>query len=171
MKPLSREKIVANKRNRKDDPSQRYTLLLSDWDVRIQFNDQIYQRIFNDREFEERIAIEMTGHLVSTTSKKCKDSMAGIVSVRPSDAWYDRDMLRDDLDGIGSIEIMRADNEFYFEDTIRFYINVPTKSFDNMKEYISLKGQASITLIGTELSYRKGDIVSFEFGKKEDHVY
>ena len=46
-----------------------------------------------------------------------------------------------------------------------FWMSVPTKSFELIKDYISYSGKGNFTIMGTELSYRKGDIYSFEFGK------
>ena len=109
--------------------------------------------------------MELTGRLISTTSKKCKDNMAASVDMKPSELWYQRDRLREDLHSIGSISIERSDSELYLEDTICFWISVPIKSYENMKDYLSFKGKAQITLVGTELSYRRGEIYSFEFGK------
>ncbi|GJM16107.1 MAG: hypothetical protein DHS20C13_14340 [Thermodesulfobacteriota bacterium] len=143
----------------------KYILTINDWHVKILFNDDAYQRIFDDSEFEERISMEMTGRLISTTSKKCKDNMAATIDIKPNELWYQRDRLREDLHAIGNIYIERADSEFYQEDTICFWITVPTKSYENMKDYLSYKGKAQLNLVGTELLYRKGEIYSLEFCK------
>ena len=156
---------MTRKSAKKEDLRCRYTLLVNDWDVKINFNDEIYQRLFDGSKFQERISMELTGQLISTTSKKCKENMAAIIDTKANELWYQKDRIREDLHTIGNICIERADSEFYQEDTIFFWVSVPTKSYENMKDYLSYKGNASITIIGTELSYKRGEIYSLEFGK------
>lgn len=157
---------MARKKSRKSDFRCRYNLLVNDWDVRIHFNNEIYQRLFDDDEFVERIYMEMSGKLISTTSKKCNANIAATIDISPNDFWYQRDRLRDDLKFIGSMSVERADSEIYQEDTICFRVSVPTKSYENMKDYLSYKGNAYVTLYGTELFYRRGEVYSLEFGKQ-----
>lgn len=125
----------------------------------------MYQQFFDDRKFEERISMKMTGKVISTTSKKCKASMSAIFEIKPNKDWYERDRISEDLNTIGIINLEKADSEIYQEDTICFWASVPTKSFEYMKDYLTYCRKAKITLHGTETHYRKGEIYSLEFGE------
>lgn len=159
---------MAKSKKSNEQARHNYEIEVNDWYAKILFNDAIYQSVLDDREFEERISIDMLGRINSTTSKRCKENMAAIITMSPNESWYNRERIREDLHTIGYINIEKADSDIYEEDTICFWVSVPTKSFDLMKDYISYRKMAKFIFVGTELSYRKGEIYSLEFGKECD---
>lgn len=123
---------------------------------------------FDLSQFEERIKIIMEGRIFSTDSKKCKKNMPVKVIIHPSNIWYDKSQLRDVLSAIGDIEIIMAKSDIEDEDTLYCRISVPTKSCENMKDYLSYKGKASVNLVGPELFWRKGEIYYLGFRKQSN---
>jgi len=148
------------------DNKYSYDVLVMDWHVNVSFNDYAYINLFDSEEFEERIIMILEGLVSATSSKKCKGEMAAKVIIHPSDFWYDKQMLRDDLHTIGNMEIRKADLYVEKGDTIYFRVSVPNKSYDNMKDYLTYKGGALVRLVGTELYRRKGDIFYIGFEKQ-----
>lgn len=61
------------------------------------------------------------------------------------------------------MNLEKADYEIYQEDTMCFLTSVPSKFFELIKNYITYSGKRTFTIMGTELSYRKGEIYSLEF--------
>ena len=99
----------------------KYEIIVNDWHPKTIFNDAFYQSVLDDREFEERISIDMSGKLKSTTSKKCKKDMPAIITLSPSDHWYNRDRIREDLHTIGYMNLEKSDAEIFQEETICFW--------------------------------------------------
>ena len=157
------DRIMTNKKKLTKVDRFKYEIIVNEWHPEILFNDAMYQSVLDDREFEERISIIMIGNLKSTTSKKCKKVVASTITLSPNDNWYNRDMIREDLHTIGYMNLERADTEIYQEDTICFWVSIPTKSFELIKHFVSYSGKGRFTIMGTDLSYRKGDIYSLRF--------
>jgi len=155
---------------RQDALQCRYSILIYDWHIKVIFNDYMYQKVFNSDEFEERINLELEGRVTSTTSKKCKDNMAARIIVESRDFSHAKNTHNEGLHAIGYVEIEKADSEFYMEDTLYVWFIVPKDSYENMKDYLAYKGNAMISLTGTELHYRKGKVYSLEFGKECDSM-
>lgn len=78
---------MGRRQNQKKEVQHKYEILVNDWNAEVLFNDLVYQSVLDDREFEERISIDMLGRINSTTSKKCKESMTAIRTVSPSNSW------------------------------------------------------------------------------------
>ena len=156
-----------SRRKRKNmDHQYSYEVSVMDWYVNVTFNEYAYCNLFDQEEFEERIYMVLEGRISSTMSKKCKKNMAAKVIIHPSDFWYDKHRLRDDLHRIGDMDIQKADSYSDKEDTIYFRVGVPTKAYENIKDYLIYKGKALINLVGTELYRRKGEIYYLGFGKQ-----
>jgi len=68
--------------------------------------------------------------------------MASKLIIRPSNLWYERERLRDDLHIMGNTEIIKAGSLGNEEDTLYFWVNVPTKSYENIKDYLIYMGKA-----------------------------
>lgn len=151
---------------RRNEPEQfRYLVSVFDWFVDIDFNEYAYNNPFNVDQFEERIKMIMEGKITSTDSKKCMKNMSAKVIVHHSDIWYEKNMLREDLSVIGNMEIIKTRPGIEKEDTLYFRISAPTKSYENMKNYLAYKGKALVTIVGTDLFRRKGDIYYLGFTK------
>lgn len=146
----------------------RYEVSVMDWYVNVTFNDYAYINVFDREEFEESFYMVLEGRISSTMSKKCKKGMAAKVIIHSGDFWYDKHMLRDDVHTIGNMDIQKANPYTDKEDTLYFRVSVPTKSYENIKDYLTYKGKALISLVGTELHWRKGEIYYLSFGKQSD---
>lgn len=149
--------------NRNKHQQYRYCVCVFDWFVDIDFNEYAYINPFDVDQFEERIKMIMLGKLISTDSKKCAKDMSAKVIIHPSDIWYRKNELRKDLSAIGDMEIIKAKSGIEKVDTLYFRISVPTKSYENMKDYIVYKGKALVTVVGTDLFRRKGNIYYLGF--------
>ena len=143
----------------------RYEVSVLDWYVNVSFNDYAYSNVLDREEFEENFYMVLEGRISSTTSKKCKSYMSAEVIIHSGDFWYNKHMLRDDVHTIGNMEIEKANSYTYKVDTICFRVSVPTKSYENIWDYLTYKGKALISLVGTELYWRKGEIYYLDFGK------
>lgn len=157
------DKVVRRKRNYENE--YRYEVSVMDWHVNISFNDYAYINVLDRQEFEESFYVVLEGRISSTMSKKCKKDMAAVIVLHPSNVWYNRQGLRDDLHTIGRMFVERANSYTYKERTMCFVVNIPTKSYENIRDYMTYKGTASVLLVGTELSRGKGDIFYISFGK------
>jgi hypothetical protein len=62
--------------------------------------------------------------------------------------------------------VQKADGDFYKEDVLYFGVSIPAKSYENIGDYMTYKGRASVLIIGTELHWRRGDIYYINFGKR-----
>lgn len=153
-------------KRRKADNQYSYDVLVTDWHVDVSFNDFAYINLFDSEEFEERIIMVLEGHVTSTLSKKCKKDMTSKVFIHPSEIWYDKHLLREDLHTIGNMEIRKTDLCVEKEDVIYFRVSVPTKSYESIMGYLAHKGKAMVRLVGTELYRRKGDIYYLGFEKE-----
>jgi len=161
------EDIMTRRKKRKTDQQCIYELSVDDWSVSVRFNDYAYINIFDRDEFEEDIYMVLKGHITpTTTSKKLKKIVASKVNIRSSVVWYDKQKLRDDLHIIGHSEIMRAETFDEKEDTLYFYVNIPTQSYDNIKDYLIYKGKAKVTIVGSELFRRRGEVRYMSFEKE-----
>ena len=96
---------MAKSKKSKIEIRYKYEIKVYDWNPKIIFNDALYQSVLDDREFEERISIDMSGKLKSTTSKKCQNDMTTVITLSPGDHWYNRDRIREDLHTIGYMNI------------------------------------------------------------------
>lgn len=94
--------------------------------------------------------------------------MAVSIILHPSDVWYNKQRLRDDIHAIGDMEILKAKSYSFKEDTIYFRVGVPTKSYENIREHMASKSKAVVTLVGTDIKWRRGDIYYLGFGKESD---
>jgi len=155
---------MAKRRRINYDKLFRYDVSINDWSVNVSFNDYTILNMTDGDPFEERISIDMDGRVISTSSKKCKQDMAARITIEPGDFWYRNDRTKDD-NTIGYLKIEKKDSEIFYEDTLYFWISLPTKSYENMKDYLTYKGSAQVGLIGTELFRRKGEIYYLGFGK------
>jgi len=156
---------VARRRRRNYENEYRYDVSVTDWYVNVEFNDYAYICVPDRTEFEESYYIVLEGRIFSTMSKKCKKNMAAEIVIRTSDIWYNRQRLRDNLHTIGHMQVERANSYSYKEKTLCFVVNIPTKSYENIRDYMTYRGKASILLVGTELNRGKGDIYYMSFGK------
>lgn len=146
----------------------KYSISIHDWHIQVIFNDHLYKKIFETGEFEERISLELEGKVTSTTSKKCKENFPTKIVIEPRDFTQVRNTHTEETIAIGYMEIEKADSELYMEDTLKFWFIVPKDSYENMKDYLAYRGNAMISITGTELNYRKGKVYSLEFGKEHD---
>ena len=154
------------KRTTRNKPQKcRYQISVFDWFVEVNFNEYAYINPLYIDQFEERITMIMVGKLTSTDSKKCMKDMAAKVIIHPSDNWYRKNELREGLSAIGHMEIIRKGSGIENEDTLYFDVIVPTNSYDNMKDYLAYKSRAFVTISGTELFIRKGEIYYLGFTK------
>ena len=119
-----------------------YEISVEDWSVSVRFNDYCYISFPDTEEFEESISMILERRIISTSSKKLKKIVASKVNIRSSDVWYDKQRLRDDLHIIEHAQITRAETFDDKEDTLYFYVNVPTQSYENIKDYLIYKGKA-----------------------------
>ena len=158
-------KLARRKRINKDH-QYRYDVCVKDWYVNVQFNDYAYLNLFDREEYEEYIYMVLEGRISSTMSKKCKKDMPAKVVIHSGDFWYDKSRLRDDVHTIGNMDIQKANPYTDKEDALYFRVSVPTKSYENIRGYLTYKGKALISLVGTELYRRKGEIYYLGFGKE-----
>lgn len=156
---------MSRHRKRNQHQKCRYLVSVFDWFVDIDFNEYAYINPLGVDQFEERIKMIMEGKLTSTDSKKCMKDMAVKVIVHHSDIWYEKNRLREDLNFIGNMEIIQKRSGIENVDTLYVRVSVPTKSYENMKDYLAYKNKAFVTIIGKELFRRKGDIYYFGFTK------
>jgi len=156
---------MVRQKGRNTKNRHRYVVSVMDWYVNVSFNDYDFIRLIDGEEFEESIYVVLEGRITSTTSKKCKRYMQAKVSIHSSDVWYNKEMLRDEQHTIGKMEIVKAYSCLEKEDTLYIRVSVPMKSYENIRDYLTYKGKALISLIGTELNWRKGEIYTLEFGK------
>lgn len=154
------------RKSRNPENNYIYEVSITDWYVNVSFNDYAYINLFDSGEFEERIYMVLEGRITSTMSKKCKKDMAGAVILHPSDFWYNKHGLREDMHTIGDMEIQKANSYSFKEDILYFRVGLPTKSYENIRDYMTYKGKALVTIVGTDLYYRKGDIYYLGFGKE-----
>lgn len=157
---------VERRRKRNFENEYRYEVSVTDWHVNVDFNDYAYINVLDRGEFEESFYMVLEGRISSTMSKKCKKDMAAEIVIYPSDVWYNRQGLKDDLHTIGRMHVERANSYSYKEKTLCFIVNIPTKSYENIRDYMTYQGKASVLLVGTELNRGKGDIYYISFGKK-----
>lgn len=156
---------MSRRKKRNKEQRCRYEVSVIDWYVNVSFNDYAYFRSLDLEEFKERFYMVLEGRIISTMSKKCKRYMAAKVNIHSSDIWYNKHMLKEDLHTIGDMEIQKADACLYKEDTLCFWVSVPTKSYENMRDYLTYKGRALVSFIGTDLHWRKGEIYYIDFRK------
>lgn len=152
-------------RRKRSNPDHQfsYDVAVADWAVHISFNDYAYHNIFRYEKFQENISLVMKGRIESTLSKKCKEGLAARVIVWPGDYWYNPKEIREDCESIGNMDIMRPTSYGDTEDTIYFRVGVPTKSYEAMLAYLSSGKKATVTLAGTELFRRKGEVYYLGF--------
>lgn len=156
---------VTKRRRRNYENEYRYEVSVRDWYVNVEFNDYAYINVIDRGEFEESFYIVLEGRVSSTMSKKCKKNMAAEVIIHPSDVWYNRQRIREDVHTIGDAQVQKADGNYYKEDVLFFRVSVPTKSYENIRDYMTYNGKATVLLAGTELHWRRGDIYYMSFGK------
>ena|SRR3990167_3672587 len=162
---------MARRKRRNSKHQYRYDVSVMDWYVNVSFNDYAYINVLDREEFEERFYMVLEGRLISTTSKKCKRHMLAEVVIDSGDFWYNKHMLRKDVHTIGYMEIEKSNSYTHKEDTLYFRVSVPTKSYENIRDYLTYKGKALISLIGTELYWRKGEIYYLGFEKLSNVLF
>jgi len=157
---------MAKRRKINMDNHCRYEISVNDWSVSVSFNDYAYFNI-SEEEFEESIHMILEGSISSTTSKKCSKVSKARLIIYYGDFWYEKDRLKKDLHTIGHMEIQKSDPELDLvkEDILYFWLSIPTKSYENIKDYLIYKSKAQVTILGTELFRRKGDVYYFRFEK------
>jgi hypothetical protein len=159
---------MARRKRRNMKHQYRYEVSVMDWHANVTFNDYAYFNLFDREEFEETFCMVLEGRISSTMSKKCKEGMAAEVIIYSGDFWYDKHRLRDDVHTIGNMDIQKANSYSHKEDTLYFRVSIPTKSYENIRDFLTYKGKALISLVGTELHWRKGEIYYLDFGKQPD---
>lgn len=92
--------------------------------------------------------------------------MPAKVMLHPSGFWYSDTRIPEDKHAIGDMEILKADSYSLKEDTVYFRTSLPTKSYENIRAYMSYKDRAVVTLVGTDLYWRKGEIYYLGFEKE-----
>lgn len=152
-------------KNTKKNTLYIYKILVDEWRIKLLFNDKTYQRVFNDDDFEERINLEISGKLVSTNSKKCKENMTSLITIEPNELWYEKNRINENLSHIGAI-ILERENEYYLEDTLLFWVSIPPNSYENIRHYLSCCNTCEFSFVATDLYYRRGEIISLSFSKK-----
>lgn len=108
----------------------------------------------------------LEGSISSTSSKKIRNDMPARVILHPSDFWYSNTRMPDDKHAIGNMEIIQKRLGIEKEDTLYFRLTIPTKSYENIRAYMSCKDRAMVTLVGTDLYRRKGEIYFLRFEKE-----
>jgi hypothetical protein len=154
-------------RKRRNPKTQyRYEVAVRDWSVSVNFNDYAYVNLFDCGEFEERIFMILEGAISSTSSKKISNDMPAKVILHPSDFWYSDTRMPDDKHAIGDMEIIQKRSGIEKEDTLYFRLSIPTKSYENIRAYMSYRDRAVVTLVGTDLFRRKGEIYFLGFERE-----
>ena len=151
-----------NRCNKRFEKTCNYCCSINNWQIHVYFNNESFKKLFDDDDFEERISLETSGKLISTSSKKVKEELDANVIIFPDDGWYEKKYINKESNKIGNIEVHRKDN-IYAEETILFRVSLPTKSYGSIKDYLSYSTEVFFSFAGSELNYRKGDIYSFEF--------
>lgn len=159
---------MARRKRRNMKNQYLYDVSVMDWYVHVAFNDYAYINLFDRGEFEESIYMVLEGRLSSTMSRRCKKGMMAEVILHPGDFWYEKHRLRDYMHTIGNMDIQKADSYSHKVDTIYFRVSVPTKSHENIRDYLTYKGKGLIRIVGTELHWRKGEIYYLSFEKESD---
>ena len=154
-------------RKRRNPKTQyRYEVAVRDWSVNVNFNDYAYVNLFDCGEFEERIFMILEGSISSTSSKKISNDMPAKVILHSSDFWYSDNRIPDDKHTIGDMEIIQKRSGIEKEDTLYVRLSVPTKSYENIRAYMSYKDRAVVTLVGTDFYWRKGEIYFLRFERE-----
>lgn len=156
---------MAWRKRRNSEHQYRYDVSVIDWHVNVSFNDYAYINVPDQKEFEESFYMVLEGRVISTTSKKCKRHMLAEVVIDPGDFWYNKHMLKKDVHTIGYMEIQRPSSYVCNEVKLYLRVSVPTKSYENIKDFMTYKGKALVSIIGTELHWRKGEIYALDFRK------
>ena len=153
-------------KRRNENQKYRYFVSVFDWSVNVNFNDYAYINLFDCGEFEERIFMILEGSISSTSSKKIRNDMPAKVMLHLNDFWYSNIRNEDDTPAIGDMEIIQKRSGIEKEDTLYVRLSVPTKTYENIRAYMSCKDRALVTLVGTDLYWRKGEIYFLRFEKE-----
>lgn len=156
---------MAKRRKRNYEQEYLYHVSVLDWSVRVEFNDYAYINAQDNAEFEESIYMVLECRLTDTNSKKCEKNMAVRFAIHEKEHWPNQQYDKKELRPIGAMTKMKAEPEIYPEETLSCWVVVPPKSYNNIQNYLSYKGQAKVMFMGSDLSYRKGHIYYFDFLK------
>lgn len=152
-----------------------YEMLIDDWGIDVKFNHYASMCAWeSDREFEESISIVLQGHLVNTnrTHKKLKRGLFVSLRIYANDSLYQsrgQYLIDKDDRTIGRMSYQRFFEKKKKGHFLNASIYIPTKSYETVLAYLTYKGEAYISLSGTELQkteYRgvlRSDIYYIQF--------
>lgn len=92
--------------------------------------------------------------------------MPAKVILHLNDFWYSNIRNEDDTHAIGDMEIIQKRSGIEKENTLYFRLSIPTKTYENIRAHMSCKDRAMVTLVGTDLYRRKGEIYFLRFEKE-----
>ncbi len=157
------------KRLRRDPARQfLYEIVVSDWQAEASFNDYAYINIFDHEQFEETIRLELTGVISYCSTTKLKKGCQRVkVLLFPSDHWYHRNQIAEGAEVIGEIKLTKLPEDENTKDkTLLIKVSLPTKSYENIRSYLSYKGTGVVEVVGQEINRGEADIYYFRFRGK-----
>ena len=140
------------RREQKKPENERYEFVVEDWEMEYQFELNMVPKDLVPGLFWEHSTCILICKLTSPVLKYGNKARIEIVGKPELDNhWAPDTNVRSGI-GIGSIEIPRGD------DVIRFYCMVPSRSFPCIPVAASSGKIRYVSIRGTKLKYRKGDV-------------
>lgn len=143
---------IQKSKSKKEVQKEWYELLVEDWIMEYQFELNTAPKDLVPGLFWEHATCILIYKLTSPDLKYGNKARIEIVG-KPEldDHWAPGTNVKSAI-GIGSIEIPRGD------DAIRFYCMVPSRSFQSIPIAASSGKIKYVTISGTKLRYRRGDV-------------
>jgi hypothetical protein len=140
------------KRKQKEPDNERYEFEVENWEMEYQFELNMTPKDLVPGLFWEHATCILICKLNSPVLKYGNKARIEVVGKPELDNHWAQDANVKSAIGIGSIEILRGD------DIIRVYCMVPSRSFPYIPVAASSGKIKFVSIDGTKLKYRKGDI-------------
>ncbi|SEG03332.1 hypothetical protein [Marinobacterium lutimaris] len=151
------------KKHTTDEQKLFYAVSITGWGAYVCFNEYAWINILDTEPYHDRYYICLHGSLVTATTKKVKTGQKVTVAVHPAD-FKEFNVDRYGVEPIGDMEITTmANDEGKKEKILVFRVSVPETSFNHIRAAMTGNHTATVSMTGTDLYYRKGQIFHLAF--------
>jgi hypothetical protein len=151
------------KKHATDEQKLFYEVSATSWSTYVYFNEYAWINIFDTEPYHDRYYMCLHGSVIKAITKKVKTGQKVKFAIHPAD-FKDLNVNRYGLEPIGDMEISTMkNNEGKKEKILVFRVSVPETSFCHIRSAMTGNHTATVSMTGTDLYYRKGQIFHLTF--------
>lgn len=150
------------RRKNRESENERYEIEVKNWEVYYHFGINKVSRDLISGDYCEYSNLILVGNILSPSLKNAAQAKIKIRESPGLDNHWREDEMENPPPAIGLLEIPRG------EDVLKFICFVPSRSFRFITMAVSAEKIRYVSLFGTKLKWRKGEIFDISLSNNRD---